>query len=132
MVLITPSAEKIEAISGDSTVKPNMVENTASVEKIEAMNGDSTTKLNTAENDNPIQKVPTVSSDSTKNPNTSSAAAPTCKVVLAARVASRLLEEVAQGLKVHQSKPLLVGFLANDDPAAKAYAEYSAKTCVDK
>lgn len=57
---------------------------------------------------------------------------PTCKVVLAGSIAKGLLEEVKVGLSALESKPLLVGFLANDDPAALMYADWSAKTCREK
>jgi methylenetetrahydrofolate dehydrogenase (NAD+) len=54
------------------------------------------------------------------------------KVILAGTIAKGLLAEVAEGLSKLSSKPKLVGFLANEDPAAKVYADYSAKTCVEK
>lgn len=54
------------------------------------------------------------------------------KVVLASTVAKGLLAEVAEGLSALSFKPKLVGFLANEDPAAKVYADFSAKTCVEK
>jgi methylenetetrahydrofolate dehydrogenase (NAD+) len=54
------------------------------------------------------------------------------KVVLAGTIAKGLLAEVAEGLSKLSIKPKLVGFLANEDPAAKVYAEYSAKTCIEK
>ncbi|KAI9846525.1 MAG: hypothetical protein M1837_003946 [Sclerophora amabilis] len=44
-----------------------------------------------------------------------------CKVVLAGTVAKRLLEEISEGLKKLEKPPLLVGFLANDDPAAHVH-----------
>ncbi|PBP26246.1 hypothetical protein BUE80_DR002876 [Diplocarpon rosae] len=53
----------------------------------------------------------------------------TCKVILANTIAKSLLGEVAQGLAELDFKPKLVGFLANEDPAAQVYADYSAKTC---
>ncbi len=56
----------------------------------------------------------------------------TCKVITAVTIAKGLLSEVAEGLSKLQFKPKLVGFLANNDPAAKQYAEYSAKTCKEK
>jgi len=62
----------------------------------------------------------------------STAAPASCKVVLANSIAKNLLAEVAAGLKLLAFKPLLVGLLANDDPAAKQYADYSAKTCLEK
>ena len=54
------------------------------------------------------------------------------KVILAGTVAKGLLAEVTEGLSKLDFKPKLVGFLANEDPAAKVYAEFSAKTCVEK
>lgn len=56
----------------------------------------------------------------------------TCKVVLAGSIAKGLLAEVHDGLSKLESKPLLVGFLANQDPAAQMYAEWSSKTCIEK
>jgi methylenetetrahydrofolate dehydrogenase (NAD+) len=56
----------------------------------------------------------------------------TCKVILAGTIAKGLLAEVAEGLSKLNKKPKLVGFLANDDPAARMYADWSAKTCVEK
>ncbi|SPN97771.1 probable methylenetetrahydrofolate dehydrogenase (NAD+) [Cephalotrichum gorgonifer] len=57
----------------------------------------------------------------------------TCKVVLAETVAKRLLGEVADSLDATRAKgikqPCLTAFLANDDPAAVKYAEWSKKTC---
>ncbi|KAJ3960041.1 Methylenetetrahydrofolate dehydrogenase [NAD(+)] [Colletotrichum tropicale] len=59
----------------------------------------------------------------------------TCKVILADTIAKKLLAEVHETLaKVQGSgvfKPTLVAFLANDDPAALQYAEWSQKTCVE-
>jgi methylenetetrahydrofolate dehydrogenase (NAD+) len=54
------------------------------------------------------------------------------KVIMAGTIAKGLLAEVADGLSKLKFKPKLVGFLANEDPAAKVYADYSAKTCVEK
>jgi hypothetical protein len=59
-------------------------------------------------------------------------AAPTCKVVLAGTIAKGLLAEVADGLSKLNDKPKLVGLLANSDPAAQMYADWSAKTCREK
>ncbi|XMA17668.1 hypothetical protein WAI453_010459 [Rhynchosporium graminicola] len=64
--------------------------------------------------------------------NTLSSTVPTCKVILANTIAKSLLGEVAQGLTELDFQPKLVGFLANEDPAAQVYAEYSAKTCKEK
>ncbi|KAM0330037.1 hypothetical protein ACHAQA_004208 [Verticillium albo-atrum] len=59
----------------------------------------------------------------------------TCKVILADTIAKRLLAEVHETLQKIQGdvnrKPSLVAFLANDDPAAVKYAEWSQKTCQD-
>ncbi|KAI0484665.1 methylenetetrahydrofolate dehydrogenase [Xylariaceae sp. FL0804] len=59
----------------------------------------------------------------------------TCKVILANTIAKGLLSEVTATLKTVQKncegKPTLVAFLANGDPAAVKYAEWSKKTCED-
>ncbi|KAI9702074.1 MAG: NAD-dependent 5,10-methylenetetrahydrafolate dehydrogenase [Candelina mexicana] len=54
-----------------------------------------------------------------------------CKVVLAGNVAKSLLMEVAEGLQKSEKAPLLVGFLANTDPAARMYADWTKKTCTE-
>lgn len=54
-----------------------------------------------------------------------------CKVVLAGTVANGLLTEIAQGLS-DLKRPLLVGFLANTDSAARKYAEWTDRTCREK
>jgi len=62
----------------------------------------------------------------------------TCKVILADTIAKKLLGEVRDMLVQSQSenanakKPTLAAFLANDDPAAAQYAEWSKKTCEEK
>ncbi|KAK4230752.1 methylenetetrahydrofolate dehydrogenase [NAD(+)] [Podospora fimiseda] len=58
----------------------------------------------------------------------------TCKVILADTIAKKMLAEVKETLAKVQanpnaSKPTLAAFLANDDPAAAQYAEWSKKTC---
>ena len=63
----------------------------------------------------------------TSNGETSS-----CKVILAATVAKPLLNEVSEGLQKLDKPPLLVGFLANTDPAARKYAEWTERTCKEK
>ncbi len=55
-----------------------------------------------------------------------------CKVVLAGTVAKNLLAEIAEGLQQLDKPPLLVGFLANIDPAARMYADWTARTCNEK
>ncbi|KAJ5085311.1 Methylenetetrahydrofolate dehydrogenase [Penicillium argentinense] len=52
-----------------------------------------------------------------------------CKVMLAKNVANGLLGEVQEGIKTLENPPHLVGFLANDDPAALMYAQWTQKTC---
>lgn len=57
----------------------------------------------------------------------------TCKVILANTIAERLLQEVQKTLQaIGNGKPRLAAFLANDDPAAIQYAEWSQKTCREK
>lgn len=56
----------------------------------------------------------------------------TCKVVLASAIAKDLLTEVHEGLIQMSFKPKLVGFLANEDPDARMYADWSKKTCTEK
>lgn len=60
------------------------------------------------------------------------APASNCKVVLAGTIANKLMEEVRRDVAKLDKKPLLVGFLANEDPAAKMYADWTAKTCREK
>lgn len=55
-----------------------------------------------------------------------------CKVVLANNIAKNLLAEVQHGLKDLTRPPHLLGLLANADPAAKLYADWTAKTCKEK
>ncbi|KAJ5719911.1 Methylenetetrahydrofolate dehydrogenase [Penicillium malachiteum] len=57
------------------------------------------------------------------------AAPSSCKVMLSKHVANRLISEVQEGLKTLEKPPHLVGFLANDDPAALMYAQWTQKTC---
>ena len=55
-----------------------------------------------------------------------------CKVILAGTIAKSLLSEVQDGLGKLSKPPLLVGMLANDDPAAKLYADWTERTCHEK
>ncbi|KAJ5404234.1 NAD(P)-binding protein [Penicillium cosmopolitanum] len=57
------------------------------------------------------------------------AAPSSCKVMLSKNVANGLLGEVQEGIKTLDKPPHLVGFLANDDPAALMYAQWTQKTC---
>ena len=60
----------------------------------------------------------------------------TCKVITAETISKGLLQEVKETLaKIQTSdseKPTLVAFLANGDPAAIKYADWSKKTCEEK
>lgn len=60
----------------------------------------------------------------------------TCRVITADTIAKGLLAEVKETLaKVQGSspaEPTLAAFLANGDPAAVKYAEWSKKTCEEK
>jgi len=55
-----------------------------------------------------------------------------CKVILAGNIAKSLMTEVVAGLQKLDRKPHLLGILANADPAAKIYAEWTEKTCKEK
>lgn len=55
-----------------------------------------------------------------------------CKVMLSKHVANNLLAEVQEGVKTLERAPHLVGFLANNDPAALMYAQWTEKTCQEK
>jgi methylenetetrahydrofolate dehydrogenase (NAD+) len=57
---------------------------------------------------------------------------PPCKVVLARNIAKSLLAEVQERRHGLQGKPFLVGFMANEDPAAQMYADWSRKTAKEK
>ncbi|KAK5735836.1 Methylenetetrahydrofolate dehydrogenase [NAD(+)] [Elasticomyces elasticus] len=52
-----------------------------------------------------------------------------CKTVLAGAIAKSLLAEVTTDLQKLERVPRLHGYLANKDPAARMYADWSAKTC---
>lgn len=55
-----------------------------------------------------------------------------CKTILANTIAKGLLAEVHQTLAKLGKTPSLVAFLANSDPHAMQYAEWSKKTCEEK
>lgn len=55
-----------------------------------------------------------------------------CKVVLAGTIAKSLQAEISEGILKLEKTPLLVGFLANNDPAARLYADWTGKTCKEK
>ncbi|KAL8760876.1 MAG: hypothetical protein Q9184_002964 [Pyrenodesmia sp. 2 TL-2023] len=52
-----------------------------------------------------------------------------CKVVSAGIISKSLQLEVGEGLSRLKREPLLVGFLANKDPAARLYADWTKKAC---
>eukprot|EP01135_Chromosphaera_perkinsii_P005916 Nk52_evm2s372 gene=Nk52_evmTU2s372 len=52
-----------------------------------------------------------------------------CKVIPAADVAVQFREQLKDFIKEKGIKPKLVGFLANEDPAAKKYADWTKRTC---
>ncbi|KAI8586656.1 hypothetical protein BDZ88DRAFT_428054 [Geranomyces variabilis] len=54
-----------------------------------------------------------------------------CQVVKVADVARPFITELKTKVATLPSPPLLLAFLANDDPAARKYAEWTAKTCAD-
>ena len=60
----------------------------------------------------------------------------TCKVITAETIAKGYLGEVKDTLAKIQGQnpftPTLAAFLANGDPAAVKYAEWSKKTCEEK
>lgn len=55
-----------------------------------------------------------------------------CKVILSKNISNGLLKEVQEGVKTLDKPPHLVGFLANNDPAALMYAQWTQKTCEEK
>lgn len=57
---------------------------------------------------------------------------PSCRTILAGTIAKGLLSEVKEGLEKLGSLPHLLGILANDDPAAKTYADWTGQTCREK
>ncbi|RUS19661.1 hypothetical protein BC937DRAFT_87140 [Endogone sp. FLAS-F59071] len=52
-----------------------------------------------------------------------------CKVVLSSEVAASFRKEIHNVITERGVRPKLVGFLANHDPAAGKYAEWTAKSC---
>jgi methylenetetrahydrofolate dehydrogenase (NAD+) len=57
---------------------------------------------------------------------------PHCKVILAGTIAKTLQAELAEGVKQLPKPPLLVGFLATTDPAAKVYSDWTSRQCKEK
>ncbi|KAF2237987.1 bifunctional protein [Viridothelium virens] len=56
---------------------------------------------------------------------------PSCEVVLSGAIAKRLQQEIISDQEKLNHSPLLVGFLSNGDPAARMYADWTAKTCAN-
>ncbi|KAI7865658.1 hypothetical protein BDF14DRAFT_1729942 [Spinellus fusiger] len=54
-----------------------------------------------------------------------------CKTILASKVSASFRDQIKKDIKERNVNPTLVGFLANDDPAAIKYAEWTAKTCAE-
>ncbi|KAK4521883.1 protein phosphatase regulator [Mucor velutinosus] len=52
-----------------------------------------------------------------------------CKTILASKIASGFRNHIKKTISTRKIQPTLVGFLANEDPAAKKYAEWTAKSC---
>lgn len=52
-----------------------------------------------------------------------------CRTLLAGTIAKRFATELQEGLNNLGRTPRLVGILANQDPAARTYAQFTAKTC---
>ncbi|KAG0163157.1 NAD-dependent 5,10-methylenetetrahydrafolate dehydrogenase [Apophysomyces sp. BC1034] len=54
-----------------------------------------------------------------------------CKTVLASKVSASFRNQIKADIKERDVRPKLVGFLANQDPAAMKYAQWTAKTCAE-
>ncbi|KAI8384457.1 uncharacterized protein BYT42DRAFT_492662 [Radiomyces spectabilis] len=54
-----------------------------------------------------------------------------CKTVLASKVSASFRDQIKADIKERNIRPKLVGFLANEDPAAMKYAEWTSKTCAE-
>ena len=52
-------------------------------------------------------------------------------VVLAATIAKKFIDEITEQVSTLEKAPKLVGFLANEDPAAKMYSEFTKKTSLE-
>ncbi|KAI8870154.1 NAD(P)-binding protein [Ramicandelaber brevisporus] len=52
-----------------------------------------------------------------------------CKKVLAGTIATRYLGEIKKEVASLSTQPKLVGFLANSDPAAEMYSQWTGKSC---
>ncbi|CAG8465992.1 17521_t:CDS:2 [Acaulospora colombiana] len=54
-----------------------------------------------------------------------------CKTILAKEISASYRDEIRNTIVARGIRPKLVGFLANQDPAAVKYAESTAKTCAE-
>lgn len=54
-----------------------------------------------------------------------------CRVISAASIAEPFKEEISKGIASLGFKPMLRAFLANNDPSAREYAEWTGKTATD-
>lgn len=54
---------------------------------------------------------------------------PAGRTILASTIAKPYVDEITDSVKQLSVKPKLVGFLANQDPAAQMYANWTGKTC---
>ena len=52
-------------------------------------------------------------------------------VVLAGTIAKKFIDEIKKEVNALEKPPKLVAFLANDDPAAKQYADFTQKTSLE-
>lgn len=53
------------------------------------------------------------------------------KTILASSIAKKFTNELQDGLNQLDTPPLLLGLIANQDPAARTYAEYTQKSCAE-
>ena len=51
--------------------------------------------------------------------------------MLAGTIAKKFIDEIKEQVSKLDTPPKLVGFLANDDPAAKMYADFTQKTSLE-
>lgn len=61
--------------------------------------------------------------------NSTQASKPAGRTILASTIAKGYIDEITKSVSELDFKPTLVGFLANEDPAARMYAEWTGKTC---
>lgn len=54
---------------------------------------------------------------------------PAGRTILASTIAKQYIDEITAKVSQSDLKPKLVGFLANNDPAAQMYANWTGKTC---